>query len=184
MSNELDSLFAEIKKCANPAIKGIQLDLEYSSSVSNSHSCPKYGVRNFNNASDKPTSYPGLTGRIWYRTDGSEYSSFCEPVSGLVHTGTGGYGAYSGKWKHLYKIYKGLNFHDNLYFYSYDCKIFADDFPEILTLAASHIMRSENLTSKKFTYYWLDSEMNKQDIEIQQKYEQKQARRYLNENSN
>lgn len=179
MNEDLDNLFKEIKNKADPTIIGLQLELQLSNKVSNSHSCPKNGVSNFMRVSDKPLYYPGLTGRIWYRTDGSDYSSFSDPVSGLVHTGTGGYGAYSGKWTDLYKMYALVNKEKELYYCSYDCKVFGDDFPEILALLAKQIMCKESLHKRKYKYYWLDSKTKEKDMQIEHEYNKKLNRRYL-----
>lgn len=103
--------------------------LRWSETVSNSHSCPRLGVENFDTRAEynagKPTAYPGWQGSITIRVKppltkykGKEYLKdgwggdyFAETS---INTGSGGGGHKN-----------------NLEFvnYSYDVKLFAADFP-------------------------------------------------------
>lgn len=102
-------------------------DVRWGEKISNSHSCPKGGVENFDTRSKynqgKPTGYPGWTGRINikvkppmskhkkdpYMHDGWGSSYF---ENTIINTGSGGGGG-------------GKDFKS----YSYDVKLFAADFP-------------------------------------------------------
>jgi hypothetical protein len=102
-------------------------DLYWKEDLSNSHSCPRKGVQNFDTRADynkgKPTGYPGWGGRINikvkppmskhkkdpYMHDGWG-SGYFENTT--INTGSGGGG-------------DGKNFKS----YSYDVKLFAADFP-------------------------------------------------------
>lgn len=103
------------------------LEVRWGEKISNSHSCPRKGVQNFDTRADcnkgKPTGYPGWIGRINIKVRppikkyyGKDYmvdgwgSSYFENT--IINTGSGGGGG--GKdCKH----------------YSYDIKLFAADFP-------------------------------------------------------
>ena len=104
-------------------------DVRWGEKVSNSHSCPRKGVQNFDTRAEcnkgKPTGYPGWVGRInikvkppLYKYQGKEYlrdgygSSYFERTT--INTGSGGGG---GNHKNEYVSY------------SYDVRLFAADFP-------------------------------------------------------
>lgn len=72
------------------------LKLEWSDSVSNTHSCPRDGVTNWGgrefyaNGTPKPRGYPGWSGRIEWQTS-HDIGFGSDPMRGLcIHTGTGG----------------------------------------------------------------------------------------------
>ncbi len=97
-------------------IKIRKLDLNWQDSVSNSHSCPRGGVENWNRSEDKPTGYPGWRGRIefsMYRIGNSYYGSELFEGTG-IDTGTGG---------------------GNGVDYGYEVRIFASDFPQLEKMA-------------------------------------------------
>ena len=84
-------------------------DLHFVSCLSNSHSCPVNGVRNWNRNSKNPTSYPGFYGRVTFKFKKGHGNI---SISSLFHklgfcTGSGGGGS-----NHL----------------SYDVSIWCDDF--------------------------------------------------------
>jgi len=108
------------------------LDMRWGEKISNSHSCPRGGVQNFDTRSKynigKPTGYPGWVGRIiikvrppMYKRGGKEYlhdgwgSSYFEGTT--IKTGSGGGGSTHDK--------DGIKYIS----YSYDVKLFAADFP-------------------------------------------------------
>jgi len=77
-------------------VKITYLDLTYSNSVSNSHDCPRGGVRNwggretYGDGTPKPRGYPGFSGRIEYRMS-HDIGFGSEVMEGLgIHTGSGG----------------------------------------------------------------------------------------------
>jgi len=100
------------------SLKIASLDLTYSDSVSNSHSCPHNGVTNwgssrtFEDGTSKPCGYPGFSGRISFKTSHEPYSFASDILKGTrIHTCTGGGAGYNT--------------------YSYDVKFFLDDWPGI-----------------------------------------------------
>ena len=97
-------------------IKITLLDVYWSESVSNSHSCPRGGVSNWSRDEDKPTGYPGWSGRIEFQL--SHDLGFGSDVIRNVgiHTGSGG------------------GTRDNRY--GYDVKFFASDWPALTTSLA------------------------------------------------
>lgn len=94
-------------------IKITYLDVDWSESVSNSHSCPRGGTTNWggrnimSDGSPAPRGYPGWSGRIEFQLshDLGFGSDIMKPIG--IHTGTGG----------------GINGNR----YGYDVKFFASD---------------------------------------------------------
>ena len=125
------------------------LNMSWSPKVSNSHSCPRAGVENFDTRADynigKPTGYPGWIGRInikvrppMYKYQKKDYmrdgwgSSYFEDTP--INTGSGGGGG-------------GNDFKS----YSYDVRLFAADFP---VMWREHMRRA-----------WIENENNKRQRE-------------------
>jgi hypothetical protein len=110
----------------NIFVKLLRLDVSFNKRVSNSHSAPQNKPSNFSREDNKPTSYPGWYGRIWYilskEPKGFSSNSLNETY---LHSGTGGYGLYN---------LPDYTKEDKDYPLSYDVKIFLDDFPEIKTM--------------------------------------------------
>lgn len=108
-----------------------EFSLYWNSNVSNSHSCPHNGVTNWGAKDDKPTGYPGWSGRVewivkWPKEwDGLYLGSdlFAKGTfrSGRqrAHTGTGG-----GGGMHFSKKYDCY-----VHSFGYDFKLFAADWP-------------------------------------------------------
>ena len=86
-----------------------EIKVKWNSHVSNSHSCPKGGVQNWcSKDTNKPTGYPGWSGRIEgiltrdKKHIGSYPSSgFCKLLS--LHIGSGGGG--NANWGHELRIF-------------------------------------------------------------------------------
>lgn len=124
-------------------VLGFAWEIEYSWSVSNSHSAPRSGVQNWGRKEDAPTGYPGFQGRVWIRYDNTSAKGIgfgSDPFSiTMSHTGTGGGGSYDGLWKQIatahYKKFGHLGskskVHQRPELYSWDYKIFVDDWPLI-----------------------------------------------------
>jgi hypothetical protein len=99
-------------------IKIQYLSLDFSESISNSHSCPHTGVTNWGgdrklpDGSPAPRGYPGFGGRISFKLT-HDTPSFCSDIfkSTRIHTGTGGGGG------------------NNIY--TYGVSFFLDDWPGI-----------------------------------------------------
>jgi hypothetical protein len=94
------------------------LKLDYSESVSNTHSCPHNGVTNwsrrdtFADGTEKPTGYPGWQGTVRFHISHEVPGFFSNLLNGTrIHTGAGGG-------------------HDNLT-YEYEVKLFLADWPGI-----------------------------------------------------
>ena len=94
-------------------------DMRYSSSVSNSHSCPHNGVQNWGgdvklkDGSPAPRGYPGWSGRIGGTLKRNKGRMSSYPATNILkliglHTGTGGGG--NNSW-------------------GYDCRIYLADWP-------------------------------------------------------
>ena len=89
------------------------LDITYSDCVSNSHSCPRNGVQNWWQSKDKPLGYPGWWGLIEFDIIDNRYSIGTRLFKGTrIHLGTGG--------------------SSNCIKYSYDVKLFEDDWPGLI----------------------------------------------------
>lgn len=112
------------------SLKITSLNLTYSDSVSNSHSCPHNGVTNwggrdtFKDGTLKPRGYAGFSGRIEFHAP-VEPLSFCSDVlkGTRIHTGTGGGGG-------------GGN-------YGYSVTFFLDDWPGIAERIAADRVKYE-----------------------------------------
>lgn len=105
-----------------PVVENILFDLRYSESVSNTHSCPLNGVKNWGGRTeDAPRGYPGYTGSVawWTRIDGKKMvdrnmaSDLFRDRLVCINTGTGG----------------GSLDDFGLVKYRYDVKIFLADWP-------------------------------------------------------
>ena len=105
--------------------------------TSNSHKCPRNGVRNFMREHDKPTSYPGWECRIQFEIKTEEYTYRKKQyrrqgygsdyfANSIVCLGGGGGGSSNGTQK-----------------YQYDCVLWAEDFP---------VMYENHLKSKTWNY--------------------------------
>ena len=123
-------------------IVGFHWDMRYSSCVSNSHSHPHNGVRNWGGQKEgAPRGYPGFDGRVWIRyAKPCDFGNANEPLSQKrLYTGTGGAGSYSGPWSKLEaEINKHrmdnmdspspkLRMNDRIHCYSWDARIFMAD---------------------------------------------------------
>jgi uncharacterized C2H2 Zn-finger protein len=105
-------------------IKITYLDLRWDANVSNSHSCPRGEVTNWGRREEKPSGYPGYTGRIEYETS-HDIGFGSEVVRGLgIHTGTGGGG---GKNR-----------------YGFDVKFFDADWPGLVSARTMDILADNN----------------------------------------
>jgi len=86
------------------------LDLSWNNHLSNTHSCPHNGVRNWGREEGKPTGYPGWRGRIEYELSHELPGFGSDLMNGTrIHTGTGG-------------SINGTNF-------GFSVEFFADDWP-------------------------------------------------------
>ncbi len=158
----------ELNKSGNRCV-GLQWDVHYSQTVSNTHNAPMSGIINFGSRDGKPTSYPGWYGRVWVRYAEYPKSFGSEPFNGtLTYTGTGGYGSYRGPWEHIARTHyerqlrkkKKLDYSEPAIF-SWDYKFFLNDWSKIAVWAT--------LSEKEFhkhRYHWVDPEFHKLDQEF------------------
>lgn len=162
---------------------GIAFDVTYKDFISNTHSAPKNGVENFLCKKELPKGYPGFSGRVWYRTknEHNPKNTFQKFPTGCLHTGTGGYGSYGCKLWNTFSNYNyryGMGRENKPFIYSYDCKIFTDDFPEFEEFFTNEILNEEvmaalgNRSQKPFhiKYEWFDEETKQKDLEFINKY--------------
>ena len=116
-------------------IKITYLDVNWSNTVSNSHSCPRIGVTNWGSrdtlkdGSPAPRGYPGWGGRIEFQLshDLGFGSDIFRNIG--IHTGSGG------------------GIHDNRY--GYEVKFFASDWPGLEKNRIFEILKSERPESFK-----------------------------------
>lgn len=173
--NEMcEAIIAYVNSINPQSLVGLAFEVQYSENVSNSHSCPHNGVQNFSGDKNKPRSYPGLSGRIWYRFS-DRVSGFSSNIieRALVHTGTGGGGSYGGPYTNADSAtYKcrcaGLKV-DELQIFSMDVKIFLDDFPAVKNNIDQHFtfnILQNKRPEFKFSYNYLDESVLEQDRKI------------------
>jgi hypothetical protein len=158
----------EMDKSGNRCV-GLQWDIRYSDTVSNTHDAPMSGIINFGSRDGKPTSYPGWLGRVWVRYAIYPKSFGSDPFQRtLTYTGTGGFGSYSGPWERIAKTHyqRGMLKRQKLDYpepaiFSWDYRIFADDWPVLMMWAT--LSNNENCTHR---YHWVDLDVHKQDLEF------------------
>lgn len=112
-------------------LEDVTLDVRYSESVSNSHSCPLDGVHNWHGKDDLPLGYPGFSGRIkgkWSKRPAGFRSDSIRNVSSCIHTGCGGG--------------DGLKF-------KYDVRIYLSDFPKLKSKVEEILSTKDDLTEIK-----------------------------------
>ena len=160
-------------------VVGFAWNIVYGNNVSNSHNAPLGKQTNWGGYDKDATKvYDGFGGRVWIRynraptgwgSDGMEHT--------LVHTGTGGGGSYGGLWQHIttqrYKKYnaekacKSRVFVKQCAGYSWDCKIFTDDFPMIADMVSKQQMMDILITAEKQSiphqFAWNDPETVEED---------------------
>jgi len=129
--------------CPVPRLLGFtQFSLRWSDSVSNSHSCPHNGIENFMRHEDKPTGYPGWTGRAewmvaWPKEWDGYYLGGDLFAAGTfrtgrqrAHTGTGGGGGM--RWNEEHKCH--------VMTHGYEFKIYAADWPGLVRYHTKRVM--------------------------------------------
>lgn len=171
-----------LAEIAEPQTIGLKLDVGWSDRISNSHSSPQNGVQNFNSSNNLPRGYPGWSGRVWIR-----YAQEARPwgsdslLQVLLHTGTGGAGAYGGPWQDISSdLYAAdpKRYNRDMHLYSWDCKIWASDHPELWDLHrqmqetleldnAQRAIQGENpLMLPKITWCWQSQQARDYDREF------------------
>lgn len=180
-------------------VVGFAFDLAWGNRIRNSHDCPKSGVTNFTGREKfpdgtlKPSSYQGWQGRVWIRYCKDIKTVGSGPLEGTgLHTGTGGFGHYNGPWHQVstaiikMRIIKGFGqgCWTEVSIYSWDCRVFADDFPELLEQQQLKMIdeKLSGATPVAWQYRWTDPEVEKQDFEILQMYKDLIIKKSTSEN--
>ena len=173
ISEQKSTRDASSRKCN---VVGFCWDIVHSPRISNTHSSPIDGVTNWGSKPDKPTGYPGWTGRVWIRYE-QEYPTFSsDPFSAtLTHPGTGGFGSYNGPWEQISTAYYKRHGHkvaskfNRPAVYSWDYRFYQSDWPvlsdEINKLEMFHKLAGTN-TNKKHYFLWEDSDQKIKDAEF------------------
>jgi hypothetical protein len=131
-----------IKENFNVDIISLQYSVEYKKEVSNSHSCPINGVENFMRDNSKPLYYKGLQGRIEFTVINHQHIRSCSSMFGNrgahsvagVNLGSGG--GSSVKYMKDGELYMAMN-------YSFDVKVFIDDFDFLNSAVDAHFISME-----------------------------------------
>lgn len=157
-------------------VLGFAWNVRYAN-VSNTHSCPESGKMNWAGRNpDIPRSYPGWTGRVWIRV-GPNKSTFGSELfeRTLTYSGTGGAGGYGGPFEKIsiayYQRYRSKRPADGYPYplvYSYDYRFYADDWPEVSSLASQQVLFDKLSSNRNIvqchTFEWFDQETLAKDI--------------------
>lgn len=169
-----------LKACGDKLV-GLQLDMRFIESVSNTHHAPIGKPRNWHSNPELPKGYPGYYGRIWLRaSDTVPHNAFhCSDMlssssCAIGNIGDGGYGPYGGMWENVYNTAYRLQ-RKNIEAksprcYSYDYRIFVEDFPSLWAQYLTDCLAGE-ITTKSFTFAWTDPITMEQDQQLLQKWQ-------------
>tara|TARA_R110000850_G_scaffold6449_7_gene25129 strand:- start:6571 stop:7185 length:615 start_codon:yes stop_codon:yes gene_type:complete len=164
-----------LKRRKHVTLEGVKWMVDYQETVPNTHSRPFDGVQNYGYMDDsKPKGYPGFAGRVWVRY-------FCDPGSGWealentgTHTGTGGYGAYSGPWQEIASgHYRQAGRNTGPYCLSWDYRFFLQDWP-LIEKSTEKNLTMQRLKGKAprvtHTYEFFDEEAHAEDRRLLKKW--------------
>jgi hypothetical protein len=176
-----DSIVNAVNSKNNQKLVGLSLSLRWNDNVSNSHSAPRGKHTNFYAHAGLPTSYPGWSGRAWARFANGKLEGFssCQFNNTGLHPGSGGYGGYDGPWQKISSRHYAHNYFvfKELQIYSWDCKIFAEDFPDIVDLYKTEMafkILSGDDGDSKCMYLWEDPEQRAEDAELIKRWQDSQ----------
>lgn len=173
-----EDYYGRKKKTYIPEVFGFHWEVCYGE-VSNSHSCPLSGITNWSRHSDKVRYYHGWSGRVWIRYRdmrgvGGHFGS--TPFQGsMTHTGTGGYGSYSGPWNNVItltsEIRKATKWKKDIELpvYGYDYRFFEMDW--LLESEEDIIiqkLKGDSFFKGKHTFTYTHPDMSNQDQEIRE----------------
>ena len=162
----------------NHKVVGFAWEIARKELVSNSHSSPEGYSQNWGGKPDLPKGYPGWSGRVWvrYADDPYSFSSSGTFQKTLTHTGTGGYGGYSGPWEGIgsarfrrYGHTKPKDSYSEIHYYSWDYRFYDLDWPEIAkSYEKAEIIHHLGGPSPKLKHYfnWTDPETEHRDNEF------------------
>lgn len=149
---------AQINKNTGNKLVMLKWKVVYRENVSCSHNAPIGQETNWGRRKNRPTSFPGWTGRIWLFYSKDPNGLFDSNLrDSLLHSGTGGYGMYDigyPQWDEVSHprssssevLYKGVS----IYPVSYDLEIFAGDLPGI---KAHNLLTNQEMQSNDTRYY-------------------------------
>ena len=161
--------YHESRKEPKNQLIGFACEYSYNSQVAATHSTP-LGYRT---RWRDPEKFPALTGRVWLRyaqeRDIDQFGALT-----LVHTGTGGFGGYSGPWQgadyHYFVLFGHEKHRDQFHrpvVYGYDSKIWLEDWPAIASDIEQEILASrlkgQDRIILKYRYEWSNDWVKEHD---------------------
>lgn len=153
-------------------VVGFAWDIHHSDSVSNTHSSPEGYPQNWGGKKDLPRGYPGWVGRVWIRYDEKCHGFGSDPFNRtLTHTGTGGFGGYSGPWERLGSYcYRNKTIkYPSPEYYSWDYRFYELDWPLLALYVEQQkiwSILSEKPWNSKHSFKWEDPETLRKDSEF------------------
>lgn len=157
-------------------VVGFAWDITYQDVVSNSHNATEGKLTNWDGTPDKPKGYAGFYGRVWIRyevePDGWWSDAF---TNTLTHTGTGGAGSYYGLWETISRAYWTKFGHKKSTYnkpavYSWDYKIFLDDWPGVALWLDKCMnwatLRGDKISPINHKFQWEDPSIVEKDNEL------------------
>ena len=142
----------------NNEILSLTWQINYSDSISNSHSCPIKGRTNFSRKNGIVKGYPGWAGRIWIVYKKSRNVPIRLNES-RIHMGTGGYGLYNHP-------HFNNNLYINYYPVSFDFRFYRDDwFDDFdILVEVSEELGIDTSMYKTHNFHYQDKEILKECI--------------------
>ena len=163
----IDSINHHFSRAAQRTrVVGFVWNIQYNNAVSNTHSSPIMGEKNWHRNPHIPTGYPGYQGRVWIRYDQPPISFASDAFnSSLTYTGTGGGGSYDGIWSTISRLHyqKYGNQTKTPYprpnVYSWDYRFFASDWPALpdpYREMLFDILRTNHMLAYNHKFVWED----------------------------
>jgi len=184
-----------VKQNEDAVLVGLGIDVTGDKQVSNSHSSPEGYKTNWGGTEPgEPRHYKGFSGRIWIRLS-REASGWGSDVlrNTLTHSGSGGGGAYDGKWQGISTAYYNAPKRLQKAFIrpacvSYSYQFFLKDFPVIADAVNKKEMWDTlknvgTLTNNaKTIIWWQDDVQLQKDRDFIKMLERTKERRVLGPN--
>jgi hypothetical protein len=172
-----EAVIATINDCSDNRVLGFKWEVGYHDRVPNTHSAPEEHRHNFRCKGEVPNGFSGFYGRVWIRMEKEPPFMTDKFARTNTHSGTGGYGPYSGPWTTLgsrwYNRYSDkppFNAYPRPNFYSYDYRFYMLDWPElVLDLESAMIMdKLAGVPQREFnhTFLWQDNDTVAKDSEF------------------
>jgi len=110
-------------------------ELMWSDGVPNVDACPRNGVKNWSGNPDLPKSYPGWWGTVWINYNKNPAGWASSPLdANRIYTVPSGSGFSNSPWYRLKDALDKKRYRLELHCFSYSCKIFAADYPELVKI--------------------------------------------------